>query len=280
MNHLHERTKSHHHVAVWAIVVLTTVFAATVNTTNVITVSAEQDGSADVSDKTKKFFNFEEGDGSFIEPAACKEPSVEQEALVTKNETLNQELQGLSNIDTSSYTNEQITDHQAKITALQTELENLSSSFSEQVFGPSDACKLAIVGQMVTQMSAMNSQMESKLFATLDRVTATVAKVKTIIAKVAETSDNKETLSKVNNSISSIELNVGVLRAFFKVMQKEMTDFLALAKASPTKAFDGMMSFGSGNDDNKAATAADQLVNSFESLEINVASLVTLEGAN
>ena len=260
---------------------LVTIFAATVNTTNVVTVSAEQDGSVDVSEKTKKFFNFEDGDGGeFVEPAACKEPSSEQQDLMTKNEALNQQMQELSNLNTSTYTQEQTAEHQVKITALQAEMKELSDSFATQVWGPSENCKIAIVAQMKSQMSAMNSQMDSKLFATLDRVTATVAKVKKIISNVTETTVNKDALATVKSNISSIELNVGVLRAFFKVMQKEMTDFLTTVATNPIKAFDDMENFGSGSDDRKAANAADQLVNSFEALEVNIDRLVTLEGTN
>lgn len=278
---LHDKVKSHHHIATWAIAVLVTVFAATVNTTGVITASAEQDGGADVSEKTKKFFNFEDGDdGNFIEPAVCREPSPEHQALMTKNEDLSNQMQALGNIDTSTYTPEQMAEHQAKMAALQVEMEALSSSFESLVWGPSKDCKIAIVAQMKAQMSAMNSQMESKLFATLDRVTATVAKVKTIINKVTSTPANETSLVNIKSNISSIELNVGVLRAFFKVMQKEMTDFLALATSNPEKAFDSMESFGGGGDDRNAASAADQLVSSFEKLEANVDSLVTLEGGS
>ena len=123
------------------------------------------------------------------------------------------------------------------------------------------------------------SQMDSKLFGTLNRVTATVDKVEGIVNKVTVTDSNSELIDKIKADIASIRLNIATLKSFFDKMKTQMSSFLALAESEPAKAFETMEKFGGGGDDSKAAKAADNLVNAFENLEKNIEALVAAEGS-
>lgn len=270
---LHEKIQPHHHVATWAVAALAVVLAATINVSNTIAVMVSEETSGP-SERTKKFFNFEDSGGQFTTPVICQQPSTEQQAKIDQQNQLSQQMNTLSQTDTSQYTAEQLATHQQKIQTLQAQMSELSASFSTTSFEPSDACKKAIVEQMITQMTAMLSQMKSKLTGTLDRVNATVAKVETAVNNVDETTANNVALDEMKTDISSIKLNVGVLSSFFTKMQGKMEAFLVTAKTDPLKAFIDMQNFGGGGDDGNAAKAADAMVDSFERLQTNMEKLI------
>lgn len=271
----HHRVKPHHHFGIWVLVALSVLIAGLVyNTTSLDRVVADQGPS----EKTKRFFGFNESDGSrdWVMPEACKmqaeqnrmqQFSADMQSLSTQINTLSQQGQDPNLTEEQRQANQQqIQQLQQKMAQLQAEMEQLSKTFQS---GPSNECKTAIVNQAVAMMQEMLVKMNSRFPSTLTKVENVVTKIEKVLPNLAAAGLSADQVEKAKADVASIKVQLGILRSFFDKMKASMQQFINEARANPLAAFEKMQNGSLGMDDTqaaRAANAADTMVKNFEDL--------------
>lgn len=271
----HHKVKPHHHFGIWVLVGLAILIAGLVyNTASLDRVAADQGPS----EKTKRFFGFNESDEGrdWVMPEACKmqaeqdrmqQLSTEMQSLSNQVNTLSQQSQDPNLTEEQRQANQQqIQQLQQKMAQLQAEMEQLNKTFQG---GPSDECKVAMVNQAVAMMQDMLVKMDSRFPSTLAKVENVVTKIENVLPGLTAAGLPSDQVEKIKADISSIKLQLSILRSFFEKMKSSMQQFINEAKASPLKAFEKMQTGSLGMDDtqsNRAANAADTMVKNFEEL--------------
>lgn len=272
----HHKVKPHHHFAIWVLVGLFVLISGLVyNTTSLDAIAEQGDGP---SDKTKKFFGFNESDegSNWSMPEVCKmqkeqdrmqQLSAEMQSVSNQMNTLNQQGQdpNLTDEQRQAY-QQQLQQLQQKMSSLQAEMEQLNKSFQG---GPTDQCKAAIVNQAVTMMQNMLSKMDNRFPATLAKVETVIKKVENAIPTLKNAGVAAADIQKLEADVASIKAQLNILKSFFNKMKTAMQNFINEAKANPAAAFAKMQNGSMGMDDagaNQAATAADTMVNAFEDI--------------
>lgn len=281
---LHHKIQPHHHVSVWAISALAVITMSSIYLNTSMT-AAEEQGGSEPSEKTRQFFGDSGDDREDMDnsvPAECQQErqsqqgnEAEQMAKIQQQEQLYNRINEIRQTMGPEMPEEQRAQMEAQIAELQSQADALTAGMGdgqqeeqmqEQDYGPSEACKKAIVEQQRSHLQTFKSKINNKILPTFNKIDKLIIKIESKIPDLREGGIEQTKISQIEANIEAIKNDSAVVKDFLQSMLVSISIFEADAN-NPSAAFDKMKESFDDKKSNNATTAANDLVEKFGDLE-------------